>query len=317
MTDPTHPHDLLADRALGACTPAEASAVEDHVAGCPACAARLEQLRRAAGGLAAGRDSAPPAGLRAAVLTAARARRRPADAELLELYSAQRTAFEELLAGLSPAQWAAPVGRYATTGHMVAHLAGNDALVASGLGVAAAPATIDTRQRWRRQAADLVRAVDRAGPAALDREVLLAGGTARHPLHGALTQRAFETWIHADDIRLSLALPERDPAPEQLRHIIAFAARLLPGALDAARRGRPGGSIRLVLTGPGAEVRIVALSGAVPPAGAPVATVTTSAVAFCRMLAGRRTPATAGVVVDGDAAAARDFLAVVVTMGCD
>jgi uncharacterized protein (TIGR03083 family) len=235
------------------------------------------------------------------------------------LYSLQMAAFQELLAGLSPAQWAAPVGKYATVGHLVTHLADNDALVSSGLGLDPTPVTADLADRWLRQAADLVREVGRADSAVLDREVLLAGGTARHPLRGALTQRAFETWIHADDIRTSLNLSRRDPAPAQLRHIIAFASRLLPAALDTAKRGRPGQSIRLVLTGPGGEERTVALSAAVAPTAdtAAIATVSTSAVEFCRLLAGRRTPTAAGVMIEGDARSARDFLAVVVTMGCD
>ncbi|MEJ3748233.1 maleylpyruvate isomerase family mycothiol-dependent enzyme [Actinomycetes bacterium KLBMP 9797] len=317
--DGTHPRDLLADHALDACSPAEAASVERHVAHCPTCAAELDRFRRTSGWLSPGPAPPLPAGLRAGVFAAARAARPPDRTVLVELYSVQLAAFAELLAELSPAQWAAPVGGYATVRHLVAHLADNDALVTSGLGLDPAPVTTDVAHRWRRQATDLVHAVGRADPAVLDREVLLAGGAVRHPLRGALTQRAFETWIHADDIRTSLQLAERDPTPAQLRHVIAFASRLLPGALDTARRGRPGQSIRLALTGPGGEERSVALSAAVPPTGdtAALATVSTSAVAFCRLLAGRRTPDTAGVTIDGDARAARDFLAVVVTMGCD
>jgi uncharacterized protein (TIGR03083 family) len=141
----------------------------------------------------------------------------------------------------------------------------------------------------------------------------------RRPLREALTQRAFETWIHADDVRTALRLPAESPPPEQVARIVDFALRLLPAAMDAAGSGHPHRAIRLVLTGPGGGERQVALSAVRPaaPAGGVVAEVTMPAERFCRLLAGRVPVVEAGAQTRGDPAAVAHFLAVAVTMGCD
>jgi anti-sigma factor RsiW len=69
--------DLLGAWALDACLAGEAVAVEAHLAECPSCASEAWRLRSAASwiGVAAARPA--PAGLRQAVLEAARRQRRP------------------------------------------------------------------------------------------------------------------------------------------------------------------------------------------------------------------------------------------------
>jgi hypothetical protein len=83
-----------------------------------------------------------------------------------------------------------------------------------------------------------------------DQAVSLAGHGMRLPLGALLVVRAFELWIHENDIRLAAGLPLAVPDAPVLRVMTRLAARLLPGA--AARAGVPGpGRLHLVLTGPG------------------------------------------------------------------
>ncbi|MEV4511036.1 maleylpyruvate isomerase family mycothiol-dependent enzyme [Dactylosporangium sp. NPDC049525] len=246
---------------------------------------------------------------------------------LLAPYVAQVAAFDRLLGGLAAPLWLRPVGPHATVRALVTHLRANDTMVTAATGAGNGivrrggpdESTADVRRRWRSQADELVRTVAAAEAPALDRPAPLAGRVpAQRPLREALTQRAFETWIHADDVRTLLALPPEPPPPRQLRDIADFALRLLPGAMDAAGRGRPHQVIRLTLTGPGGGERLVALSAATPTTGSTVVgEVALAAELFCRLVAGRATHDMAGVAVGGDAAAAADFLGVAATMGCD
>lgn len=325
MTVDAHPEDLLGAYVVDGCaSTAEATTVSRHAAGCPSCAAEIDVLDRTAQRLALTSLRRPAPGLRERVLAAAlaaRPARELAVGRSLDPYAGQVAKFGQLLARLTPAQWRLPTpGPYASVRDLVGHLAANDGLVAADLGIARAPSASDTGRRWREQADVLLREVSRAGPAVLDRNVRLAGKDAtarplRRPLGEALTQRAFETWIHADDVRTALRLPTESPPPQTIARIVDFGLRLLPAAMDAAGAGHPGQAISLVLTGPGGGGRQVALSATAP--GAVVAEVTMPAERFCRLLAGRVPVAEAGAQTRGDPAAVAHFLAVAVTMGCD
>jgi uncharacterized protein (TIGR03083 family) len=324
MTFDAHPVELLGAYVAEACASAdEAMAVTRHADECPSCTAEIDMLSGAARWLTVSTPRRPAPGLRDRVLSAAlaaRPAREPSVGQLLDPYVAQVAKFGQLLGRLSEPQWQLPTGPHASVRELVGHLAANDGMVATDLGVAAAPAIPDVGRRWHEQADVLLREVSRAGPELLDRGVRLAGRKPlRRPLREALTQRAFETWIHADDVRTALHLPTEPPPPEQVTRIVDFALRLLPAAMDAAGAGHPGQAIRLVLTGPGGGDRQVPLSAAspAPPAAAVVAGVTLPAVRFCRLLAGRIPVAEAGAQTSGDAAAVGHFLAVAVTMGCD
>jgi uncharacterized protein (TIGR03083 family) len=329
MIPEAHPEDLLGAYAVDACAPAEAAAVADHANGCARCAAEIERLTVAAYWLGATHAQPPAPALRGRVLAAALAARpaRGADVgDLLDPYVAQVSAFDGLLGALSAPEWEAPTGPHPTVREMVGHLARNDQLVLADLGLAGPAAaaggvsTVEVRRRWRDQAHALIREVAVSRGGALERDVRLAGPAApRRPLREALTQRAFETWIHADDIRAVLDLPGEPPPAPEIASIVDFGLRLLPGAMDAAGRAHPGRAARLVLTGPGGGDRLVALSATHPPAPgtAGAAEVSLPAERFCRLMA-RRVPVDAiGARVSGDAAAATDLLAVAATMGCD
>jgi uncharacterized protein (TIGR03083 family) len=316
MTSSTHPEDLLGAYATGACTPEESTLVAAHAAGCAPCTAEIGTLTDAARWIGTTHADAPlPQGLRSRVLAAAfrtRPAREPATAAHLDPYVLQVTAFGRLLAELDEPQWLLPTGPHATVREMVRHLTANDGLVAADLGLAA------ESRGWQAQADGLLRTVSGADTRILARPVRLAGGV-RAPLRDALTQRAFETWIHADDIRSALRMPVEVPPPEHVARIVAFGLRLLPAAMDAAGRAHPDRCARLVLTGPGGGEHVVALSEARrPDAGAPEsAEIVLPAVRFCRLMAGRTLFATPDVRIAGDVSMAADVLAVAATLGCD
>jgi hypothetical protein len=214
-------------------------------------------------------------------------------------------------------------------------MADSDGLVAAGIGVAPVaaagrrvrPTQIATR-RWRHQTDGVIRAVAGADQAFLEQPVPLAGAPEiRRPLIEAITQRAFETWTHAEDIRGTLRLPAQVPPPEHINRIVRFGLALLPGAMDAAGRGHPGKWVRLNLSGAGGSAHPVRLSclnnatTATPTAGPaespPAAEIELTAEGFCRLMAGRAIAAELGVRARGDERAATDFITVAATLGCD
>ena len=68
--------------------------------------------------------------------------------------------------------------------------------------------------------------------------VTLAGrdGHQPGPLRAALVQRAFETWVHLEDVRSHAVTP----SPEQVRRIVSLAVNLMPAALAAQGLRGPG-----------------------------------------------------------------------------
>jgi len=329
-----HPEDLLGAFVLDACSPAENATVAAHAVGCPSCTAEIDHLAGVTHGIGATNAVAPPAALRARVLGRALAARAAAPATtgvLLEAYTIQVAALGGLLSSLTDDQWYLPSGKYRTVHDLVEHMADSDGLVAAGIGVAPVaaagrrvrPTRIATR-RWRHQADGVIRAVAGADHAFLEQPVPLAGAPGiRRPLIEAITQRAFETWIHAEDIRGTLRLPTEVPPPEHLDRIVRFGLALLPGAMDAAGRGHPGKWVRLSLSGPGGGAHAVRLSSSNHPTTAtdaespPAAEIELTAEGFCRLMAGRVIAAELGVRARGDERAATDLITVAATLGCD
>lgn len=325
-----HPEDLLGAFVLDACSPAENATVAAHAVGCPACTTEIAHLAGVTHGIAATNTAAPPAALRNRVLGRAFAARSAAPATtdvLLGAYTIQVAAFGGLLASLTDDQWYLPSGNYRTVHDLVEHMADNDGLVAAGIGVAPVaaagrrvrPTQIATR-RWRHQTDGVIRAISGADHAFLHQPVPLAGAPGiRRPLVEAITQRAFETWIHAEDLRGTLRLPAEVPPPEHIDRIVRFGLALLPGAIDAAGRGHPGRWAHLKLSGAGGGAHTVALSSSTEPTTATdaAAEIELSAEGFCRLMAGRATAAELGVRTHGDERAATDLITVAATLGCD
>src|SRR5690349_12595708 len=182
-----------------------------------------------------------------------------------------------------------------------------------------------TRHEWRRAAdhtLELVRAAD--GDQAADS---CAGRIAVHgirlPLDDLLVVRAFELWVHDNDIRRAVGLPPSVPDPPVLRLMSDLAARMLPYA--AARMGLPPVDVHLVLTGPGGGTWDVpigqgtdsqAASGQEAASQASLAIVT-DAVGFCRLAANRVSPAKLGPHITGDEDRAVGVLTAAATLALD
>jgi uncharacterized protein (TIGR03083 family) len=333
--DEQHPEirESLAAWAADACTAAEAELIASHLRTCSDCAAEAQRMLAVTEQLALATVAAPPPDLREGVLTAAARTRAPSrptvvSAPLAEAYATQIEQMDRLLAGLTPAHWRAPVAKHGTIGRMVVHLAANDAMLAADIGlppVTSADAAIgELRRRWRVQAQALV-SFTSSDARLLHREVRLAG---THPASGqasaALVQRAFETWTHADDVRMVMGYPTRPPAPHQLRMIADLGVSLLPQALRATGRSHPRRTARLVLTGTtGGEWDIplhpdtAAETAAHTAAGRTDITVRADIEDFCRLLANRQDPRTFAHEAAGDPAIILDFLYAVTALGCD
>ncbi|MFI5965051.1 zf-HC2 domain-containing protein [Streptomyces asoensis] len=185
------------------------------------------------------------------------------------------------------------------------------------------PPTRSVRGPWREQTHALVRTVSftGSGPGAMP----VSYGGFELPLRDAMLDRAFECWVHAEDIAEAVDYPYAPPAPRHLHGMIDLAARMLPGTLAARRRaglaspsrarhlvtaGRPGRSLRLEIEGSGGGEWLIPLDspGAVGSGDHEVAHVALDDVEFCRLAAGHVSPEEAAAGQLGDREAIRDVL---------
>jgi len=260
-----------------------------------------------------GADRPTPApGTREAVLSAALARRPAAIPAAVAPYAVQVRRLDDVLAVLDAAAWARPVIHGWSTERVVAHLHALDRALAIELGVAvqesprggtaAEPAVLS----WRRQTEAIVGHVA-AGLTRLDDEVPFLGGVMQ--VRTALLQRAFETWIHADDIRLALLSAAQPPPPEHLTVLSDAGVRLLVTALGIARPRHAGRVVRIDLAGEGGGRWTLAAAGGTA-AGPPDVTVHADVLDFCYLLGGRRDPRRIPHQATGDAHLAADLLEV-------
>jgi uncharacterized protein (TIGR03083 family) len=279
-----------------------------------------------------------PAGLRDRVLAAtlrARAvgRPEPAAPEIspVQAFSRAADAFYGMLGILQAADWRKPALRGLDVQGLVGHLTGVEEDVhrarrgdpevvrASHIGSTQAAADrqagrlpAQTRAEWR-HAVDSTLALVHA-----DRDP--GGEVAMHgmrlPLGMLLVARAFELWIHDNDIRHAAGLPPSVPDPSTLSLMTQSAAQLLPHAVARAGLREPG-SVHLVLTGPGGGTWDIPI-GQSPPAAAPNAIViVTDAVGFCRLVANRAAPGSLGLHITGDPDGAAIVLAAASTLALD
>ncbi|MFF5076081.1 maleylpyruvate isomerase family mycothiol-dependent enzyme [Actinoplanes sp. NPDC000266] len=326
-------HDAVAELigawALDACPPDETELVEAHLGTCDTCATEAGALREAAADLG-GAYLRPPATSLSRLLAAAPARRRPAAQDLP--YAAQTAALDLLLSDLTPDEWRRPAFDSLTVKDVVAHLAATDSLVADALGLPASPpissplspaartevvlsfeserSPEQTHQSWRSQADSLCRAAT-SHPAPSTVTVTLSRP---FPLADALTARAYETWIHGEDIAAATGRPPLPPLPGHIHPMADLAARLLPRVVS--RRLSSTEVIHLHLTGPGGGTWTVPLDPATVASAAvePAATVTLDVIEFCRLAGARRTPSQLAITTEGDTALAGAFLAAVPSM---
>ncbi len=290
--------------------------------------------------------AALPMGLRERVMAAsllARAVGQPApavpDISADEAFARAADAFYELLRTLSEQGWKTGALRGLDVQGLVGHLIGvehdthralaGDPAVADAEHVAStqdsavrqagrSPAL--TRDEWRRAAEitlELARAAngDVAAGGCADR---IAVHGIRLPLGDLLVVRAFELWVHDNDIRRAVGLAPSLPDPPVLRLMSDLAARMLPYA--AARMDLRPVDVHLVLTGPGGGTWDVAIgqgSGGQADPGQDGVAIVTDAAGFCRLAANRVTAAELNPYVTGDESRAAGVLTAASTLALD
>lgn len=355
---------LLGAWALAACSAEEALAVEEHLGTCGSCADEARRLREAVGLLHQPESLDLDPSLRTQVLDSCLGRRPPRIPvpRWAAPYDAEAARLDALLQDIGSADWHAPVrlrwfegeepvDRRTTVAGVIAHLLSVDGLVATALGLedpldqltavlddrtpearteaywkaAHFPPTRSIRGPWREQSHNIVRTTSFTSDGEGDTENAVSYGGFELPLRDAMLDRAFECWIHAEDIAQAVDYPYEAPSPRHLHGMIDLAARMLPAALADRRRtglaappvgrhlvpaGAPGRSLRLEIEGSGGGEWLIPLDSpaAVGSAEHEVAHVALDGVEFCRLAAGHVPPQDAAAGQVGDRAAIRDVL---------
>ncbi|MDG4534214.1 zf-HC2 domain-containing protein [Streptomyces sp. AV19] len=342
-THATRPHrvlkSLLGAWALAACSAEETAAVEEHLTDCAACADEALRLRDAVALLHHEESLDLDPGLRSRVLAHCLGRR-PAKIPVpawAAPYEAETARLDALLRDIDDADWTAPVRltwfdgrapaeREVDVAAVITHLTAVDGLVAGFLGLPAPPAAsgeapAGTHATWRDQSRALIRSASFAKEGTAERTVEY--GPFSLPLSDAFLDRAFECWVHAEDVAEAVAYPYTPPSPSHMHHMIDLAARLLPRAIAGRRRaglappphtlttaGAPGRALHLEIEGSGGGHWYIALDSPAAKAapGTEVAHVALDGLEFCRLAAGRMLPQEAAAGQDGDREAVRDVL---------
>ncbi|NJP51323.1 MDMPI N domain containing protein [Streptomyces sp. SBST2-5] len=352
---------LLGAWALAACAPEEAAAVEEHLDECGACADEALRLREAVGLLQRPESLDLDPALRTRVLESCLERRPPRIPvpEWAAAYDAETARLDALLQDFGDAEWHAPVrlrwyeadeaaSRRTTVAGVIAHLMTVDGLVAVALGLddplgevtaerptpsarteaywraAHFPPTRSVRAPWREQTHSLVRTVSFTGGQDARGGMPVQYGDFELPLHDAMLDRAFECWVHAEDIADAVDYPYDPPSGRHLHHMVDLAARLLPSVLQARRRsglaapaerrlvaaGEPGRSLRLEIEGSGGGEWLIPLDSPAAKGSAEheVAHVALDGAEFCRLAAGHVPPLEAAAGQVGDREAIKDVL---------
>jgi uncharacterized protein (TIGR03083 family) len=296
--------ELLGAYALDACDPEETLAVEAVLTRRPDLAEEAQRLSRAAAWVGAGEAREPPGRLRDRVLAAALARREGVADPVLDLYLSVADAFERAVEALPASAYDTVTSNGLTAHDLVVHMAAQESLLAQNLGVPTFAGTNatdivertheflpqfagtdlgDALALWRASIeANRAWAVEHSDSAAPWRGL----GLTRDD---ALVVRAFEEWVHCDDLRRVLGLDPAPPAPRHLTIMGELASRLVPLSLAVAGRELDGATARLVLTGDGGGDWMVAL-GDGEVAAAPEVTVTADIVDWCLLVGDRISP---------------------------
>ncbi|GAA3049494.1 zf-HC2 domain-containing protein [Streptomyces olivoverticillatus] len=351
----SHPvlKSLLGAWALAACSAEETAAVEAHLTDCAACAEEAVRLRDAVALLHPEDSLDLDPTLRSRVLAGALGRR-PARIPVpgwAAPYEAEAARLDALLRDIGETEWQAPVrlawfdgrdavSREATVAGVISHLAAVDGIVADALGLTGDASTATPEERtetaWAAQSgvrAPVVRAAWRDQGHTLIRTASFEGGRAADlaveygpfslPLRDAFLDRAFECWVHAEDIAEAVDYPYEPPSSSHLHRMIDLAARMLPHTIAARRRaglapparglvraGTPGRALHLEIEGRGAGHWYIPLDspGAVGTPEEEVAHVALDGLEFCRLAAGHIPPDEAAAGQLGDREAVQDVL---------
>jgi uncharacterized protein (TIGR03083 family) len=243
---------------------------------------------------------------------------------------------DALLGELTPEEWRRPALRDLDVQGLVGHLlAVEDGFADSLEGVSDAAADVDhvastqpvaeaqagrapgeTLEDWRGATQRTVAALRAAtGPSPSFYGIRL-------PLDDLLVVRAFEVWIHHEDIRRATHRPLAAPDDASLARMTSLGVMLLPVGIAIAGRERRNGAVHLVITGPGGGTWDVPFDGS--PAVAPTprrrtreASVVVDGAAFCRVVGNRADLATSGARVAGTTAAAADLFTAAAALALD
>jgi uncharacterized protein (TIGR03083 family) len=304
-------------------------------------AERADALRELRFALAEADAEAPPRGLRERMLDLAREHRPPGRSTSppvpisgVEVFRRITAAFNELVTGLAPDEWARPTLRDLDVQGLVGHLIGVETHFRAGLEEAGSDpgpgqhvAATDpfaraqggrpvgaTQAEWSHVVALSLAAAEGADPGA---PVTWFGITL--PLDLLLVVRAFEIWIHDGDVRRATGRPPTDPDAESLARMTGLTVGLLPTGVALAGRARPGRAVRLVLTGPGGGTWDVGLdpAGAADPLPPAAARVVVDGSAFCRVVGNRTDRLGSGGLVSGDEGLADDLFAGAAALALD
>jgi uncharacterized protein (TIGR03083 family) len=315
---------LLAAYALDACTPEEAAAIESVLAVEPDLAGEAERLRAAAAWLGVSTAAEPPAALRARMLAAAAARRPAALADdALDTYLSLSSTLAQVIDDLPAAVLDATTANGLTARQLVVHMAAQESLLAQEAG---SPVIDDLDERdIDARTASLVdrlagaplaaavglwrRAVDANRGWARDRtDDIVSWRGVPMTRDDAIVVRAFETWIHTDDLRRAAGIPLAAPAPRHLSLMSELASRTLPLSLELVDRAQPGKTARLVLTGDGGGDWLVPMDARGAVSTEPDVTLTANVVDWCRLVGDRVGRSELVCVVAGDEALADDLV---------
>jgi uncharacterized protein (TIGR03083 family) len=315
--------ELLPAYALDACDPDEAEAIEELLRRRPELGAEAARLADTAAWIGAVEALEPPPRLRSALFERVRAATRSDAAARLYAAEADRVAreLEELDAG----DYGLDTPNGLTARELVVHLAAQETMLAQAVGRPVEDIdSLDVEERTarfverydRRPYADALaawrRAVDAvvawaADPVSQNATVEWLGLPMRRD--DALVARAFENWVHRDDLRQVRGRPAAPPPGPEVHLMAQLSMQTLPAALQLAGQARPGHTARVVLTGDGGGEWTVPLEpGPTSASAAPEVTLTTDVVDWCRLAAERIEPRDLAHDVDGDDELADELL---------
>jgi len=238
-----------------------------------------------------------------------------------ETFARGVASLDATLVELTEADWACPALRGLDVQGLVGHLIGVEEIFISALLGDSGDEAFDhigstqpyalaqadqppaeTLRRWQLLTA---RAMELASERPPDQEVAFYGVVL--PLDQLLVIRAFEMWIHEEDVRCATGSTLNPPDPEPLSRMAELAVALLPAGIARASLPLGGQAVRLVLTGPAGGTWTVALDGGSSAPGAAGATVVVDTAAFCRVVGNRLAQSDTGAWIDGDRQLAADL----------